>query len=53
MSAEEKQSVEYFLDWIKGGSFAQWVEHFINQGDDAKLRQIKGVYDKIKQLFGF
>ena len=53
MSAEERQSVEYFLDWIKGGSLVQWVDHFLNQADEAKLREIKGVYDKIKQIFGF
>jgi hypothetical protein len=32
---------------------AQWIEHFLAQGDEAKLRQIKEVYDKIKQTFGF
>jgi hypothetical protein len=53
MSAEERQSVEYFLEWIKSGAFGQWVEHFLNQGDEGKLRQIKEVYDKIKQVFGF
>jgi len=52
MSAEERQSVEYFLEWVKGGSFSQWVEHFLNQGDEGKLK-VKGVYDKIKQVFGF
>jgi len=54
MSAEEeRQAVEYFLEWVKGGSFAQWIEHFLNQGDEGKLRQVKEVYDKIKQVFGF
>ena len=53
MSAEERQSVEYFLEGVKGGSFAQWVEHVLNEGEEGKLRQVKGVYDKIKQVFGF
>jgi len=51
--SEERQAVEYFLEWIKQGGLVQWVEHFLNQGDEAKLRQIKEVYDKIKQVFGF
>ncbi|MFW9782202.1 MAG: hypothetical protein ACFFFB_07970 [Candidatus Heimdallarchaeota archaeon] len=53
MSAEERQSVEYFLEWIKSGAFGQWVEHFLNQGDERKLKEIKEVFDKIKQVFGF
>ena len=53
MSAEEKQSVEYFLEWIKNQGLIEWVQHFLDQGDEAKLRQIKEIYDKIKQVFGF
>jgi len=55
MSAEERQAVEYFLQWMQGGGggLAQWIEHFIQQGDNAKLRQIKEIYDKIKKIFGF
>jgi len=53
MSEADRQATEYFLDWIKQGGLAQWIEHFLNQGDEAKLRQIKEVYDKIKQVFGF
>ncbi|MFX1363342.1 MAG: hypothetical protein ACFFCE_18965 [Promethearchaeota archaeon] len=53
MSAEERQSVEYFLEWIKNNGLADWITHFLNQGDETKLRQIKEVYDKIKQVFGF
>ena len=53
MSDAERQAVQYFIDWIKGGSFAEWIEHFLNLGDETKLRQIKAVYDKIKQIFGF
>lgn len=53
MSEADKQAVQYFVDWIKQGGLSQWIEHFLNQGDDAKLRQIKGVYDKIKNVFGF
>jgi len=55
MSEEERQAVKYFQQWMEGegGGLAQWVEHFLNQGDEAKLRQIKQVYDKIKSVFGF
>ena len=63
MSEADKQAAQYFLDWVKQGRFSlswirqgglsQWVEHFLNQGDEAKLKQIREVYDKIKQVFGF
>lgn len=53
MSAEDVQAAQYFLDWIKGGGVAQWIEHFLNSGDEAKLREIKAIYDKIKSVFGF
>ncbi len=53
MSEADKQAAQYFADWIKQGGVAQWIEHFLNQGDEAKLRQIKEVYDKIKKVFGF
>ncbi|MBD3194867.1 MAG: hypothetical protein GF317_07425 [Candidatus Lokiarchaeota archaeon] len=53
MSAEEKQSVEYFLQWIENGGVSDWIEHFLNQGNEEKLREVKQVYDKIKQIFGF
>jgi hypothetical protein len=53
MSAEERQSVEYFLQWIQQGGLSDWITHFIKQGDETKLRQIKEVYDKIKRVFGF
>ena len=53
MSDADKQAVQYFIDWIKQGGLAQWIEHFLNLGDETKLNQIKAVYDKIKQIFGF
>ncbi len=55
MSEEERQACEYFIQWMtpNGGGLAQWVEHFLNQGDEQKLQQIKDVYDKIKRIFGF
>ena len=53
MSEEEKVAVGYFVDWIKNGGLQQWIEHFLSTGDEAKLRQVKGVYDKIKVVFGF
>jgi len=53
MSAEDVTAANYFLDWIKGGGVTQWIEHYLNSGDEAKLRQIKEVYEKIKRIFGF
>ena len=53
MSEEEKVAVGYFVDWIKQGGLAQWIEHFLNSGDETKLRQIKEIYDRIKSIFGF
>ncbi len=53
MSEEEKQAAQYFHDWIKQGGVSQWIQHFLDAGDEAKLREIKGIYDKIKQVFGF
>ena len=53
MSDADRQSAQYLLDWIKQGGVSQWIQHFLDQGDEAKLRQIKEIYDKIKQAFGF
>ncbi len=52
---QEKQDAQYFVDWMSpaGGGVAQWLQHFLDQGDEAKLREIKVVYDKLKTLFGF
>ena len=53
MSEADKQAVAYLLDWIKQGGLTQWIEHYLNAGDEAKLRQIKDIFDRIKQVFGF
>lgn len=55
MSAEERQAVDYFLQWMtpNGGGLADWISYFLEQGDEQKLREIKEIYDKIKQVFGF
>ena len=53
MSDVEKQSVQYLVDWIKNGGVSQWIEHLLASGDEAKLRQIKEIYDRIKTIFGF
>ncbi|MFO8017962.1 MAG: hypothetical protein R6U96_04960 [Promethearchaeia archaeon] len=53
MSESDRQSVEYFLEWINNGGLNDWIEHFLNQGDEQKLREIKQVFDKIKEIFGF
>ena len=46
-------NVQYFLQWIENQGLPQWIEHFLNQGDEQKLREIKQIYDRIKQIFGF
>lgn len=53
MSDVDKQSVEYFLDWIKSGGLYQWIEHFLNSGDEPKLKQIIDIFNRIKTIFGF
>jgi len=55
MSEEERQACQYFVQWMSpnGGGLTQWIEHFLNKGDEEKLRQIKDVFNKIKQVFGF
>ena len=55
MSAEERQAVEFFVQWMQpqGGGLADWISYYLTQGDEAKLREIKAIYDKIKQVFGF
>lgn len=53
MSEEDKQSVEFFLQWIQNEGLAQWIEHYLNEGDETKLKEIKGIYEQIKQIFGF
>jgi len=53
ISEQERQACQYLLDWIKQGGLEQWIEHYLNQGDEQKLRQIKDIFDRIKQIFGF
>ena len=53
MSEEDRQAVQYLLEWVKTGGLSDWISHFINQGDETKLRQLKEIYDRIKRVFGF
>jgi len=55
MSAEERQAVEYFLQWMtpNGGGLAEWVLYYLKEGNEEKLKEIKEIYDKIKMVFGF
>ena len=55
MGYDEKATVEVFLNWIQDtqGGLAAWVEHYLNAGDEAKLREIYEIYIKIKATFGF
>ena len=51
----EKATVEVFLKWIQDtqNGLAAWIEHFQKASDEAKLREIYEVYNKIKAIFGF
>jgi hypothetical protein len=53
MSEEEKQDVQYFLQWIQEGGLAEWIEYVLEEGDEEKLKKLKQQYDKIKEAFGF
>ncbi len=53
MSEADQTACQYFLEWIKNGGLSQWIHYYLDAGDEAKLRQIKEVYDKIKAAFGF
>jgi hypothetical protein len=53
MSEEERQAVQYLLEWIRSNGLSQWIQYYLDAGDEVKLKQIKEVYDKIKTIFGF
>ncbi len=53
ISEADKQAAQYLLDWIKQGGLQQWIQHYLDAGDVAKLQQIKEIFDKIKKVFGF
>ena len=55
MAYDENATVDVFLKWIQDaqGGLAAWVEHYLNSGDEAKLREISGLYSQIKAVFGF
>lgn len=48
---EDKQTVEIFLQWIKDGGLAGWIESVMY--DEGKLQQIAQIYREIKGAFGF
>lgn len=51
MSADDRQMAEIFMNWVKDGGCAGWIESAMN--DPAKLQQIAQVYRDIKAAFGF
>ena len=55
LAYSDSDTVQVFLDWIKDtqGGLAAWVEHYLNAGDEQKLREIYEVYTKLKNVFGF
>ncbi len=48
----EKQIAEIFLNWVKDGGLAGWIEHYLKAGDEAKLKEISQVYQQLRQAFG-
>ena len=55
MAYDDKATVEVFLNWIKdvNGGLAPWIEHYVNAGNEQKLREIYETYTKLKNIFGF
>lgn len=53
MSAEDYQTVQTFLDWVRSGDagLAGWINSAMN--DEGKLRKIAQIYQDIKAAFGF
>ena len=51
LKMSERQITEIFLNWIKDGGLAGWIEAFMQ--DEAKLREISTVYGTLKTTFGF
>ncbi len=49
----EDQLCKVFLDWVKDGGLAGWIEYYLNAGDAEKLKEIAQVYDQLKETFGF
>lgn len=50
MSYDDKQIVQVFLNWVKDGGLAGWIEAFMQ--DESKLKEIKQVYDHLRAAFG-
>ncbi|MBN2156522.1 MAG: hypothetical protein JW776_10810 [Candidatus Lokiarchaeota archaeon] len=55
MAYDDKAVAEVFLNWIEDteGGLAAWVEHYLNAGDEQKLKEIRDIYNQIKNVFGF
>jgi len=53
MSDPNVQSLQYFLQWIKDGGLSQWIEHFLNTGNESKLKQVLDIFNRIKEILGF
>ena len=51
INVSERQITEIFLNWVKDGGLAGWIEAFMQ--DEAKLKEISSVYDQLKVIFGF
>jgi hypothetical protein len=49
--SDPRAEVEIFLNWIRDGGCAGWIESAMN--DEAKLQQIAQIYRDIKVAFGF
>ncbi|MBD3352761.1 MAG: hypothetical protein GF364_14835 [Candidatus Lokiarchaeota archaeon] len=49
MSIDDKEIVKIFLNWVKDGGLAGWIEAYME--DEAKLKEISEVYTKLRQIF--
>ena len=53
MAYDPKQIAEIFNNWVKDGGLAGWIQHYLDSGDEAKLREIAATYTSLKAAFGF
>jgi hypothetical protein len=49
--SETKETVEVFLNWVKDGGLAGWIESVMD--DEEKLKRIADIYGDLKEAFGF
>jgi len=49
----EDQLCKIFLDWVRDGGLAGWIQYYLDEGNNEKLNEIVQVYEQLKVVFGF